>query len=219
MIPQEPDSYKTTIETFDRVAVAYQEKFMHFELYNDTYNTFCELLPKAGAGILEVGCGPGNITRYLLSKRPDFKIKAIDLAPEMIVLAKRNNPTASFEIMDCRHIDKLSDQFDGIVAGFCMPYLSHEDCIKFIKDCSGLLSQDGILYFSTIEGDYRQSGYETASNGQGKAYVYYHEANYLSEELKKYNFELIELVRKRYPKGDTLSTHMIFIARRKCRLS
>src|SRR5690606_4608879 len=98
--------------------------------------------------------GPGNITRYLLAKRPDFTIDAIDIAPNMIELAKQNNPTANFEVMDCRGIAGISKKYDGIICGFCMPYLSKSDCGQLIADSANLLKDNGILYFSTIEGNY-----------------------------------------------------------------
>ena len=209
------DSYKITIKTFNKNASIYQDKFMYIDLYDDTYDIFCQLIEKPNPKIFEIGCGLGNITKYISSKRPDFDIEAIDLAPNMIKLARNNNPQAHFKIMDCREIDKLTDWFDGIMCGFCMPYLSRGDCMKLIKDCSLLLNNSGILYFSTIEGNYHESGYERASNGQDKAYVYYHQADYLEKNLKENNFELIDLKRKGYPKADgTPSTHMIFIAKK-----
>src|SRR5829696_71014 len=88
------DNYQKTFETWDKVATLYQEKFMNLDLYNDTYNKFCELIKKPNATIFEIGCGPGNITKYLLAKKPDIQIYAIDVAPNMIQLAKANNPTA-----------------------------------------------------------------------------------------------------------------------------
>src|SRR5215210_3775931 len=138
------DSYKITIEGFNKLASVYQDKFMNMDLYEDTYDSFCKLIEKYNAKIFEIGCGPGNITKYMCSKRPDFTIEAIDLAPNMIKLAKRNNPTANFKIMDCREIDNLTVKYDGIMCGFCMPYLSKEDCAKLIKDCSFLLYRGGI---------------------------------------------------------------------------
>ncbi|WP_242927799.1 class I SAM-dependent methyltransferase [Pontibacter vulgaris] len=210
------DRNKITTETWDKLASAYQDRFMDLDLYNDTYDTFCQLIEKPYAKIFEIGCGPGNITRYLLSKRPDFKIEGIDVAPNMVQLAQANNPTASFKVMDCREIDTLTDKFDAIICGFCMPYLSKAECVKLISDCSNLLDSNGILYFSAIEGNYSKSGYETSSNGQYSMYVYYHEAEYLQKGLQENNFELIGLSRKQYPKPDnSSSTHMIFIARKK----
>ena len=92
------DSYKITFQTWDKVATMYQDKFMNMDLYNDTYDAFCNLIKKSNPKIFEIGCGPGNITKYMLSKRPDFEIEAIDMAPNMIKLAKENNPTANFRI-------------------------------------------------------------------------------------------------------------------------
>ena len=210
------DHTSLTLETYDKVASLYQDKFMDLDLYNDTYDIFCRLIEKSHPAIFEIGCGPGNITRYLLSKRPDFDIQAIDLAPNMIQLAQKNNPTATFKVMDARAINTLATEFDAIIAGFCLPYLSKEESTKWIKDCSDLLPENGILYFSAIEGDYSQSGYETSSDGQHKMYIYYHQEDYLMESLEENNFELLHLNRKSYPKPNQLTaTHIIFIAKNK----
>ncbi len=205
------DPYKTTFETWNKIASIYQDKFMDLDLYNDTYDAFCKLIENRGAKILEIGCGPGNITKYLLAKRPDFKIEGLDVAPNMISLAKENNPTADFKVMDCREIDKITYKYDAIICGFCMPYLSKEDCAKLIKDSCSLLNKGGVLYLSTIEGDYSKSGYEAGSSGD-KSFVYYHSADDLQKELKQNNFETIHLMRKDYPEQN--STHLILIAKK-----
>lgn len=209
------DPYKITFETWNKIASIYQDKFMNLDLYDATYDTFCNLIPKTNAPILELACGPGNITKYLLGKRPDFKILATDIAPNMLELAKQNCPSADFKILDCRNLDSINEKYDGIMCGFCMPYLSKEDCVKLIKDCALILNANGILYFSAIEGDYEQSGFESGSSGD-KVFVYYHQVDYLQEQLTKNNLELIELKKIDYPKtADIISTHIIFIARKK----
>lgn len=209
------DLYQKTFHTWDKLASAYQERFMEMDLYNDTYNSFCKLVVKQDAKILEIGCGPGNITRHLLSNRPDFKLLGLDIAPSMIKLAQMNNPGARFEVMDARDIDKLQGRFDGIICGFCLPYLSKEDVAKLIKDCSALLNKEGTLYFSAIEGDYDKSGVEPSSDGQHSMFVYYHEAYYLENYLKQHGFELTNFVRKEFPKQDgIIQIHMILIARK-----
>lgn len=210
------DRYQITFQTWDKLATGYQDKFMDLDLYNDTYDRFCTLVEKQGASVFEVGCGPGNITRYLLHKRPDFNIKATDVAPSMLALAKKNNPSIETALLDCRDIDKINAHFDGIVSGFCMPYLSKEDCGKFIEDCSRLLPSGGVLYFSAIEGSYDHSAYETSSDGKYSVFVYYHEAGYLLKWLELYGFETPECFRKPYTKADGTDTvHIIFIARKK----
>jgi len=209
------DKYEITFQTWDKVALSYQDKFMDLDLYNDSYDLFCSLVKKPDPKIFEIGCGPGNITRYILSKRPDFKIRGIDVSQNMIKLAKENNPAAEFELMDCRKVDGLTSEFDAVICGFCMPYLSKEDCEKLIKDCSFLLIKGGILYFSTIEDDYHKSGYETNSSGEHQVYVYYHEAEYLKKYLEENAFEIKSVSRKSYQKTETvLSTHLIFVAKK-----
>jgi trans-aconitate methyltransferase len=209
------DNYQQTFQTWDQLASQYQDKFMDLDLYNDTYDLFCLEVEKRNASILEIGCGPGNITKYLVSRRPDFKIEGLDVSPNMIKLAKVNNPTADFKIMDCREIDTWTSTVDAIICGFCLPYLSKEDGAKFIKDCAALLTSGGILYFSVIEDAYTKSGFETSSDGNHQMFVYYHEAAYLQEQLKKNGFKLLHEERKQYAQKAKTATHLIFIARKK----
>ncbi|MFC5271323.1 class I SAM-dependent methyltransferase [Adhaeribacter terreus] len=209
-LPMSP--YQTTFETWNKVASAYQEKFMDLDLYDDTYDAFFSLIENQNARIFEIGCGPGNITKYLLAKRPDFRIEAIDVAPNMLELAKKNNPGANFRQMDCREIDTIYQKFDGIMCGFAMPYLSQPDCSKLIKDCAALLQTGGIFYCSAIEGNYEQSGYEANSAGD-KMYVYYYPESFLQMQLQQNNFKTVHFFRKKLPKAEgTISTHLIFIA-------
>ena len=159
------DSYRETFETWNSIASLYEQKFMYLDIYNDTYDSFCKELTASNATILEIGCGPGNITKYLHSKRPDFIIDAIDVAPSMIELAQKNNPNANFKVMDCRQIHEISKKYEGIICGFCLPYLSDGDCLKLISDSYRLLTQNGILYLSFVEGDSAKSGFQVGSGG------------------------------------------------------
>ena len=103
------DKYKITHDSYNRLAKAYEEKFMENPLYIDSYDDFCRFVTKKNATIFDIACGPGNISKYLLNKRPDYQIFGIDVAPNMIKLAKKNNPTAEFQTMDCRDINSSED--------------------------------------------------------------------------------------------------------------
>jgi SAM-dependent methyltransferase len=208
------NSYQITFQTWNKVASLYQDKFMDVDLYNDTYDRFCELVEGSNPNIFEIGCGPGNVTKYISAKRPDFHIEAIDVAPNMVELAQANNPTIYFTVMDCRDISKLPSKYDAVIAGFCLPYLSKEDSAKFLRDCAGLLKKGGIFYFSIIKGDYANSGFIAGSTGD-KCYVYYYEEDYLRYELTQCNFEVLEVKYKQFSKTDgTVSDDMVFIAKK-----
>ena len=145
---------------------------MDLDLYNDTYDYICDLIEKPKARLLEIGCGPGNITKYLLSKHPDFDIFGIDIAPNMVKLAERNNPTATFAVMDSREISKLNTKYNGIIAGFCLPYLSQAESGKLIVDSYDLLNQNGFIYLSFVEGNPDDSDFKIGSGG--RVYFYFH---------------------------------------------
>jgi len=211
------DRNRITLETYNNAAKNYQARFMGMDLYHDTYDSFCALIKKQNASVFEIACGPGNVTRYLLSNRPDFRIFGIDLAPNMVELAKINNPNADFQVMDCRNIDKLKNSFDAIMCSFCMPYLSKEECAKLIAVSSKLLNPNGLLYLSTMEGDYSNSGFETTSfSGPDKVFIYYHQADFLSDCLINNGFQIVDLQRKICPESNgTFFKDMIFIAQKK----
>ena len=188
---------------------------MDLTLYDASYDTFCDLLKMKGASILEIGCGPGNVTKYLLGKRPDYKIHATDAAPSMLALAKINNPTATVEVLDARNIGELKNKFNAIVCGFCLPYLSKSDCKKLIKNSYHLLHDNGLFYISTIEGDYNHSKIETSSDGQHSMFVYYYSEEFIRYAFAKNNFSIEEIIRIPYSKDNgEESTHLIFITKK-----
>jgi 2-polyprenyl-3-methyl-5-hydroxy-6-metoxy-1,4-benzoquinol methylase len=208
------DKNKIAVEIFNKCADIYQDKFMDVSLYHETFDLFCRNITKQNPDIIELACGPGNITRYLLSKRPDFKIVGTDLSVNMINLAKINNPTAEFQLMDCRDIGMISKKYDAIMCGFCLPYLSKEETLKMIADASKLLNPNGLIYISTMEDDYSSSAFKKGSTGD-EIFMHYHEAGYLTEAFIKNNFNIIELTRKIYPSTDgTTTTDLIIIAKK-----
>ncbi|MEO7483926.1 MAG: class I SAM-dependent methyltransferase, partial [Ferruginibacter sp.] len=159
---------------FNKYAKEYQEKFMEVNLYKDSLDAFCDLIAKENSKILDLACGPGNISRYLLNQKPGLAIMGIDLASNMVLLAKANNPDATFAVMDCRSIANLTEKYDAVVCAFCLPYLSKKETNKLIIDINSLLNEDGICYISTMEDDHKKSGYETSSQGD-KVFMHYYE--------------------------------------------
>ena len=104
---------KIAIELFDGFAEAYQEKFMNLEQFHGDFDKFCSQIRIPGAEILDLACGPGNITQYLLQKRPDFQILGTDLSKKMLELAEKNNPEAKFQILDLRKTRKSNNYLMG----------------------------------------------------------------------------------------------------------
>lgn len=208
------DNYQETFETWNKIASLYEDRFMHLDLYNATYDFICGSIEREKAKILEIGCGPGNITKYLLTARPDFEIFGIDVAPNMITLARKNNPSAQFAVMDCRQIGTNGKKFDGIVCGFCLPYLSPADSQQFIGDCYNLLEENGLLYISFVEGDPARSGFQVTSSGD-RSYFYYYNLTELETILTKTGFSALYVWKLEYqrPEAET-EIHTILTVRK-----
>ena len=208
------DRYKETFDTWNKIASLYQDKFMELDLYNDTYDFICNSIDKPNAKLLEIGCGPGNITKYLIAKRPDFDIFGIDIAPNMVELARQNNPAAHFAVMDSRQINNLDSKYDGIVCGFCLPYLSQTETNELISNSYDLLNDNGLLYISFVEGDPDKSNFKAGSGG--RVYFYYHKLDDITLQLNSFKFGEIKIFKVKYKISETeFDTHTILTAKKK----
>jgi 2-polyprenyl-3-methyl-5-hydroxy-6-metoxy-1,4-benzoquinol methylase len=184
------DEYQETFATWEKAAKIYEDKFMHLDIYDHTYDVFIQKLNHPNATVLEIGCGPGNISNYLLSKSSDLNILGVDASRNMVELAKKNNPRANYLVLDARNLNSIQKKFDAIVCGFILPYLSKQDCRKLFSDCNKLLQSSGKLFLSFVQGNYDQSGYLTGSTGD-RVYFYYHDDKALEMELQKHSFSLL----------------------------
>lgn len=208
------DKNQETFDTWNKVALLYQDKFMNLDLYNETYDAFCDAINETGSAILDIGCGPGNITKYLLSKRADFKVLGIDVASKMIDLARKNNPAANFDTMDCRDISTIQSKFDGIISGFCLPYLSPAETGKFIADCYQLLNNNGVFYASFVEGNPDESGFKVSATGD-RVFFYYHDLPALEKQLYECNFINLKTFKVNYQRSeDEFEMHTILMAKK-----
>jgi ubiquinone/menaquinone biosynthesis C-methylase UbiE len=75
--------------------------------------------PRPGMRILDLACGPGNLTRRLAALvTPDGEVVGVDLARGMIQLARKAAiPNAHFEVMDIEHLTFPDASFDAVVCG------------------------------------------------------------------------------------------------------
>lgn len=206
-----------TIRTWDKLADLYNVAFMDLNLYNDSYDTFCSLINNSNAHIFEIASGPGNISRQLLNKNPSYKLFGIDVAPTMVQLAQKNCPKARFETMDCRNISNIDAVFDGIICGFCIPYLVQKDLEILILNCYNLLNKNGILYMSYVEGKPEDSHFQKGSTGD-RMYFRYYSFSFFELIFEEVGFSLLKHIKLPYTKRDgTVETHVVLIATKKAK--
>ena len=204
------NKHQHTVNVYNQYVQEYVNRFMDLGLYRDTFDYFLELVP-ANAKVLELGCGPGNVVKYLKSKRADLDIFGIDLAPEMIKEAQRQNPGSRFEVMDIRDAGKIPQKFDAVIAAFCLPYISYEDVPALFANCRKLVADDGVLYVSCMEGPKSRSGFEkTSFMGEDEIYINYYERGEIELLLKANGFTIEGFFSKNYLEVDTSVTIDLF---------
>ena len=210
------NTFEISIKRFDEFALEYAKNFMNIDSYRKHFDRFCDLIEKRQPKILELACGPGNVTRYLKQRFPDSEIIAIDLAPHMIELAKKVVSGVDFKLMDVRDIKLFDLEFDAIMCSFCLPFLSKSDTELLISDCSQKLNKNGIFYISTMEGDESKAGFESTSfSGDSKVYFNYHMQQDLNDSLLKNGFSIDYSIRQDYCESNgSITIDLIMIAKK-----
>ncbi len=211
------ENFDLSVQRFNEFAEEYANRFDNVSGYIEHLSHFCRLVNLDKPNILELGCGPGNVTRFLKASIPESRIVAIDLAPKMIEIARTLLPEVDFRVMDVRNISSIQERFDAIMCSFCLPFLSKADAAKLIDDCSVLLNPGGVVYLSTMEGDENRAGFETTSfSGDSQIYFNYHRQPDLETAISKNGFVLSRINRQEYLEPDgSITIDLIFIAVKK----
>ena len=207
------DKSAEAAKVFDKLASLYQEKYMDVSHYAEGLELFCTELPPVSPRILELACGPGNVTRFLLNKRKDLKITGTDLSANMVSLAKLNNPEGDFLVMDCRKLKEIHNHYDGVVCAFAFPYLTREEVEQLIADVSDKLPLGGLFYISTMTGNYEDSAYQKGSTGD-EVFMHYHPTEHLENALKRNSFTIMRQWLQPYESTTNPAMDLIIIAQK-----
>ena len=200
-------------QLFNKRAQEYEAKYMDVSHYADTLQLYCNHLPP-DARVLDVACGPGNITRFLLNRRNDLRIFGTDLAPNMVALAQANNPEASFVVADMRRVAETDSRYDAVVCGFGLPYLSKDEAAAFIADVAQILSPGGRFYLSTMTADKDETRLQQSSDGKDALVTHYHAESSLRNALEHAGFGIVHAQKQPFPEQPD-TTDLIIIAQKR----
>ncbi|MBI5679871.1 MAG: class I SAM-dependent methyltransferase [Methanobacterium sp.] len=98
--------------------------------------------------VLDLGCGTGTITKNLKEKFPNARVKCLDLARNMIEMAKiklQEYDNINYVIGDFYRLD-ISEKYDVIVSSLALHHLvTDEDKKDFYKKIYAALNPGGIF--------------------------------------------------------------------------
>ena len=112
---------------------------------------FAEALSDSGPCV-DLGCGPGHITRYLHEHGVD--ISGIDISAKMIKQAKKRNPGIRFKRGDMRELDVEDNHYAAVVSRDSIIHTPAEDLVPLLLEYHRVLEPGGalLLAFSIGQG-------------------------------------------------------------------
>lgn len=132
-------------ETYDFIAEDWHKDHQSDDWWQEGTDEFAKLLPTGGA-VLDVGCGSGVKSQYLLDK--GLRVTGTDISEGMIVIAKREVPEAEFFVSDMRDLDTHAEKYDGILAQASLLHIPKNEAGEVVKKLASLLNPGGVLYIA-----------------------------------------------------------------------
>lgn len=135
---------------------------------------------KENCQVLDVGCGPGDITRhglFPLLPKSTRKLVGVDLSPEMVNFAKQyhqDDPRISYYQLDIGTDNvptHLLESFDHAFSFYCLQFVP--DLRKAMTNIHRMLKQNGEIFVNLLSNVYLFDIYEKLANGdKWKLYVH-----------------------------------------------
>jgi ubiquinone/menaquinone biosynthesis C-methylase UbiE len=147
------------------------------------------MLPKGGM-ILDLGCGSGRDSAYFVAS--GFPVIGIDLSEELLKLAKKNVPQATFFIQDFRKLTFPVDSFDGVWACASLLHLKHQDIPAVFLRIYRVLKPHGIFFLFLKEGVGEEEK-NVSSVPYKKRFFSFYKSDELRRYLEKAGFSVLDI--------------------------
>lgn len=119
------DKNMIAVDTYNKIAQEYDKEFGND--YSDTPYVDKFLNYLEGKKVLDIGCGVGNLTKYIMDK--GFNVEGIDLSKEMLNIAKQKYSDIKFYEMNMKEIT-LRKKYDGIMLAYSLFHLTKKEVLN-----------------------------------------------------------------------------------------
>jgi len=124
---------------------------------------FCELTLAAGLGatVADIGCGTGRLAPYLAAR--GLSVWGADLSPEMIRVARRDQPGFRFDVADVRDLPMPDASLAGVVCWYSLMFLAPPARPAAFRELARVVKPGGYLVTAFKAGDsqLRRAGHST----------------------------------------------------------
>ena len=153
---------------------------------DDWLDEFSGIINNCSTPILDLGCGSGNDTLYLINKGK--RVISCDQSANAISNIKKNFPevydTKCFNMLDGMPFDDNS--FQVIIADLCLHYFREKDTFMILNELNRILSNNGHLIF-------RVNSINDVNHGAGEGVEVEHHLYETSDKRLKRFFDEIDI--------------------------
>ena len=200
---------------YDAVSREYAERFKD-EMDDKPFDRDCldRLANEVGhlGPICDMGCGPGQIARYL--HRKGVQTLGVDLSPNMVAEAGRLNPEIHFHQGDMLSLPDEDDSWGGIAAFYCIIHIPREQIVDALREMKRVLKPGGILLVTFHIGQEIKHLDEWWEKPVNLDFAFYLPAE-MESWLKEAGYKLIEtLVREPNPEVEVATQRAYVFAKK-----
>lgn len=143
-------------ESYDRVADRYadlvQTAWDELPLETALIDHFARRVMDAGGGpVLDIGCGPGVLTRLLASR--GLTVSGIDVSTAMLHLALRNNPGLGFLAASLTQLPLADRVATGVICWYVLHHVPDDDLRTAIRELARVTVPGGHIMLGGHVGD------------------------------------------------------------------
>lgn len=199
------------VDTYDKIADVYTQQYFNDLSDAPWIDKFLHYLPPQ-AKILDVGCGPGEFTRYILDK--NFDITGVDLSRAMIDIARERVGKEYFAIMDMCDLDYQPSTFDGLLAAYSLIHIPSSKVPHTLAGFYRILKPCGCLMIITQHGKPDRVVDEPLMAGE-KMFINFFTGQRIASLLRAAGFTIIHQEELAIDDPDALSDRVIYTMARR----
>jgi malonyl-CoA O-methyltransferase len=134
-------------QVYGEIAPVYEALFPSLHRYENRVEGFLAEAVTPGCRVLDVGCGPGLLTRGL---EKSVEVVGVDLSPEMLELARKGRPSGTWRVHSYHEpIPEELGRFDVVLAVGCLDFC--EDLFQALSHLGAVLKPEGRILFTVLE--------------------------------------------------------------------
>jgi ubiquinone/menaquinone biosynthesis C-methylase UbiE len=205
------DKSQFAVDTYNKIAEIYTDKYFN-DLADIPYidKFLSKLRPKAK--ILDIGCGPGTFSKYLVEQK--FIVKGVDLSEQMIQIAKKKVERATFKTMDMRNLQYDEGVFEGLLVAYSLIHIPSSEIPKTMKGFFRVLKRSGYMMIIAQGGKPDQVVDEPLMAGE-KIFINFFTKQRLARFIIDAGFEVVYQKETPMKDADSLSDRVIYTIAKK----